>query len=578
MTAAAPAAGFAEAGVARSLLLHLLRDFTPIVAIGGGLHRGISDRAGVAVAGALETALAAEALSQPLLAKQAPEIAEALFACLAAMSSGGVLARAVGALPMQLLSADPRALDLRTTTHQFHGDLHAGVLRQRLGGWAEKGLQHGGTMVEFQLAGRDHCIDVEDNVVEVRVEREPSRVRLHQVSEIAAPGRFGLRRRAVGLVTYTYEIAADTPWLDVEVAFEPRPGVVPQRLRLLTACDGLSDSRAYRSIRVEGREVAPVPGVMTLQAGPLQEVSVSQPGVGGQTLTLRPERPERVVNCKLTVREDQAAHWLLLRHDPGAALRVREQRLLLDGPAAPRQRGRDFARARGRGIALHAAARWLRQRRRDDGQPGAAQQAALETLCADLREAMRREEGLPALEVGFLVQAELLLDLPPAEEALLALEQRERLNEALEQGCYGTPADQAAAILGLVAMGAVEALGRALIALRLGSHPVETDGRSAMAELAILRVAEGEHRAADAFSLVLLVRALRATTRARACGRIVLSPEVAARAARLERQYADLLVARLRVEGEGLAVADSPLGGRTAGAGQAAALGFAAGL
>jgi hypothetical protein len=164
------------------------------------------------------------------------------------------------------------------------------------------------------------------------------------------------------------------------------------------------------------------------------------------------------------------------------------------------------------------------------------------------------------------VVAEEVLGEPPSRDRLLALEQRESLGGGLERGLYGTAADQAAAIMGLAALGEAAALTRALAALGVVSVAVELQGRRAMAELpAVAGIA-----AEDTLSLALLLRALVAVALARGAGTLALDASTAARAARLEALYTSLLEARLHGDGDGL-------GGPASGVGQAATLAALAG-
>ena len=551
------------APVAASLLAHLLRDFTREIGQDGALLRGIAAEAGDPAAAAFETALVAEALAHPALRREAPALAAALMACLVAMEDGGALPRGIGLPPLNIISDDPQRLDIRTATHAFSGNLRQGVLHQRLRATPGPGVQHGGAMIEFRLWGRAHCLDVEDAITEARVIRAPGLVRLEQVSAIAAPGRFGGAPRPVGRLAYIYEISAGSPWLRVTVRFDPAPGVAPQRLRLITACDGISDGTPFTLAEVEGAAVALAPGMVELHEGAVASVALRQHRAGGLRLELRPGAPGAVVNAKLSVRPDGAAHWLVLRHTPDAGGTVTEERLLLDRDtpdAAAIRRGWDCGHARGQGIALLAAARCL-------GMAGVAG-AALSGFVARLLARLRAEPVLDALDAGFLVLAERALDEAPSLPRLLALERRAALADGLERGLYGDAPGQAAAIMALAELGEAIALARALAGLGVVSAPVTRDGQAAMAELP----AVGGAPVADTLSLALLLRALGSVARARGGGQLTLDPATAARAARLEALYANLLALRLRGEGDGIAAADDALGGPASGAGQAAAM------
>jgi hypothetical protein len=597
------------APVAALLLAHLLRDFACDIGHDGALLRGIAGEAGEAAAGAFESALAAEAMTHPALVRESPELAGELAACLMAMAEGGTLIRAMGRLPLMVASDDPERLDIRTATHEFFGNLRQGVLRQRMRGTSGPGIQHGGAMIEIRLWGRSHCLDVEDAIVEVQVTTTPGVVRLTQVSAIAAPGRFGGTPRAVGRLSYTYEIRAASPWLGVTARFDLAPGVAPRRLRLITACDGISDGGAFTEVRVDGVVADLTPGMVTLREGPVAAITLRQLGASSMRLEVRPVAPGDVMNAKLSVREDAAAHWLVLRHAPGsiaadrvatapsgarmtnwpadaamaidttkaeAAFSVAEERLLLDSDAAAlptSQRGRGLGQARGRSIALLAVARRLAHAEDTLAPMAAAERAALRGFVATLMAELHAAPALVALDAGFLVLAEQVLGEPPSRDRLLALEQRESLGGGLERGLYGTAADQAAAIMGLAALGEAAALTRALAALGVVSVAVELQGRRAMAELpAVAGIA-----AEDTLSLALLLRALVAVALARGAGTLALDASTAARAARLEALYTSLLEARLHGDGDGIAVADSALGGPASGVGQAATLAALAG-
>jgi len=567
------------APVAASLLAHLLRDFVCEVGWDGALLRGIADAPGGTAASAFETALAAEAMAQPALLRADPRLAGALTDCLLAMAAGGSLTRAIGRLPLVIASDDPEGLEIRTATHEFFGNLHKGVLHQRLRGGSGPGVQHGGAMIEFRLWGRQHCLDVEDAITEASIAREPGLVRLTQVSMIAAPGRFGGAPRPVGRLTYSYEIRAANASLGVTVRFDPAPGVAPDRLRLITACDAISDGGAFTKAEVDGNAIAISPGMVTLREGAVATLTLRQPSAFGLRLTLHPAEPGLVASAKLSVRADVAAHWLVLRHAPGperGVVLVAEERLLLDhdlpGPLAD-QRDRDLGLACGRGIALLALARRLAHDRDGIAAMPEGDRTALQRFASALLEELRAAPALEALDAGFLVLAELALGEPPSADRLLGLERRAALGEGLEQGLYGTAPDQAAAIMALAALGQADAVTRALAALGIVSAPVELAGRHAMAELPALAGAP----VGDALSLALLVRALAAVSLARGAGDLALAPATATRAVRLEALYAGLLDARLRGDGDGIAVADSALGGPASAAGQAAALGALAG-
>ncbi|MBR0657200.1 hypothetical protein [Plastoroseomonas arctica] len=565
------------APLAPALLAHLLRDFACAIGHDGTLHRGIAAAPGEATAGAFETALAAEALTHPALARTEPALAGALVECLRAMAAGGTLVRAIGKLPLVVVSDDPERLDIRTATHEFFGNLREGVLHQRMRDATGPGVKHGGAMIEFRLWGRAHCLDVEDAIVEARVDRAPGLVRLTQVSAIVAPGRFGGAPREVGRLSYTYEIRAASGWLGVTVRFEPAPGVAPRRLRLITACDGISDGESFTEAAVDGAPVPLAAGMVTLCEGTVAAVTLRQAGAAGLRLELRPAAGA-VVNAKLSVRPDAAAHWLVLRHGPeGAdAVTVAEERLLLDHEIAdPRadQRGRALGRARGRGVALLAVARRLALAEDGLAPVPEAERAALRGFAATLLAELRATPALAALDAGFLVLAERALGEASSPARLLALERREALGDGLERGLYGTALDQAAAIMALAELGEAGAVARALAALGIVTAPVALGGRRGMAELPAIAGMSAE----DAASLALLVRALACVARARGAGALVLDPTAAARATRLGSLYTGLLDARLRGDGDGLAVADSALGGPASGAGQAATLGALAG-
>ncbi len=551
------------APVAASLLAHLLRDFAREIGHDGALLHGIASKAADPAAATFETALVAEALAHPSLHHEASAFAAALMACLMAIEDGGTLPRGIGLPPLAIISDDPQRLDIRTATHAFSGNLRQGVLHQQLRDAAAPGVQHGGAMIEFRLWGRAHCLDVEDAITEARITRAPGLVRLEQVSAIAAPGRFGGAPRPVGRLTYIYEIDAGSPWLRVTVRFDPVPGVAPQRLRLITACDGISDGTPFSLAEVEGASVALAPGMVDLRAGAVASVALRQPGAGGLRLELRPGAPGGVVYAKLSVRPDGAAHWLVLRHAPDAGGTVTEARLLLDRDppdAAAFRRGWDCGRARGQGVALLAAARWL-------GMAGGGN-AALSGFVARLLARLRAEPALEALDAGFLVLAEHALGEAPSLPRLLALEQRTVLADGLERGLYGDAPGQAAAILALAELGEAEALAHALAGLGVVSAPVTLGGQTGMAELP----AVGGAPVADTLSLALLLRALGAVARARGGGHLTLDPATAARAARLEALYAGMLALRLRGEGDGIVASDGALGGPASGAGQAAAM------
>lgn len=505
-------------------------------------------------------AAAAEALAHPLLGG-----AEGAVDLLLSFQKDGPAPRALGPARVKVEDESPRSFDIRTPHHRFTGNLQRGEIEQRLHG--EDGppaILHGGNLVEFTWRGRKHCLDVEDAIAATGIEPLPGGVLLFHDSTIAGRGRFSRgATQDLARLRYAYELRADSPVVTLTVTLTTAPGVTLDRVRITTACDGMSDQRFATMVLGEGaaaqRSDSPAGDNITVQAGPVAGFGAVQarPAQQALSLAIRPIGPAPLLSVKASGPEPRRLHWLLARYaaarlGPGQALMAREERLVLRGLDAPLAvpRGADAARAAPAGaialaLATHAALA--------NGARGAALRAAalraLAALALDGAAPADLAQGLMAADALRPGGDAALVARAAAIEAALVAAQRDSGVFRDAGDAPATVGDHAAALLALArrARPPEQALRRGIAALGLTTlaGPIDT--------LALR--GEGDPTATGTEDLARLLRALRAVQAARAAGAVALPEDAARRLAFLAATAMTLLQGRIRPEGEVLVVA-----------------------
>ncbi len=502
-------------------------------------------------------AAAAEALAHPLLGG-----AEGAVDLLLSFQGEGPAPRALGAARVKVEDEMPRAFDIRTPHHRFSGNLQRGEIEQRLHG--EDGppaILHGGNLVEFTWRGRKHCLDVEDAIVASGIEPTPGGVLLFHESTVAGRGRFSRGApRELARLRYAYELRADSPAVTLTVTLTPVPGITLERVRITTACDGMSDQR-FATLALGAQRIdSPAGDNITVQDGPVERFGALQgrPAQQALSLAIRPLGPAPLLSVKASGPEPRRLHWLLTRYaaarlGPGDSLVAREERLVLRGLAAPLAvaRGVDAASTAPAGVMALALATQAGVAR---GPRGALlREAALRALAAfdadgatpsDLAQALmaadtlRQGGGYAALDAR-----------AAAIEAALLATQRDSGVFRNVGDAPATVADHAAALVALArrASPPEQELRRGVAALALATLPGPIDTLA-------LR-GEGDPAAVTTEELARLLRALRAVQAARAAGALALPEEAARRVAFLAATATTLLQGRIRPEGEVLVVA-----------------------
>lgn len=505
-------------------------------------------------------AAAAEALAHPLLGG-----AEGALDLLLSFQGAGRAPQALGPARVTVEDETPRSFDIRTPHHRFTGNLKRGEIEQRLHG--EDGppaILHGGNLVEFTWRGRKHCLDVEDAITTTGIEPVPGGVLLFHESIVGGRGRFSrAASQDLARLRYAYEVRADSPVVTLTVTLTTAPGITLDRVRITTACDGMSDQRFATLVLGEGAEArhsdSPAGDNITVQDGPVACFGALQgrPARQALALSIRPCGPAPLLSVKASGPEPRRLHWLLARYaearlGPGQALVAREERLVLRGLDAPLAvpRGADAASAAPAGaialaLATHAALA--------NGPRGAAlRAAALHALGAfepdgatpaDLAQALMAAD---ALRQG--AGDPSLASRAAAIEAALVATQR-------ESGVFRDAGDAPATVGGHAA---------ALLALARRGRPPEQPLRRGIAALGLATLAgpidtlalrgEGDPAATGTEDLARLLRALRAVQAARAAGAMALPEDAARRLAFLAATAMTLLQGRIRPEGEVLVV------------------------
>ncbi|WP_230168860.1 hypothetical protein, partial [Roseomonas sp. CECT 9278] len=300
-------------------------------------------------------AAAAEALAHPLLGG-----AEGALDLLLSFQGEGRAPRALGPARVTVEDEAPQAFDIRTPHHRFTGNLRRGEIAQRLHG--EDGppaILHGGNLVEFTWRGRKHCLDVEDAIDTVGITPQPGGVVLFHESLVVGRGRFARgAARQLARLRYAYDLRADSPVVTLTVTLTTLPGIVLDRVRITTACDGMSDQGFAMLELGDGAEArridSPAGSNVTVQDGPVAAFGAVQGCAAQQALSLaiRPVGAAPLLSVKASGTEPRRLHWLLARYatarlGAGQALVAREDRLVLRGLAAPLAvpRGADAASA-----------------------------------------------------------------------------------------------------------------------------------------------------------------------------------------------------------------------------------------
>jgi hypothetical protein len=521
-------------------------------------------------------AAAAEALAHPLLGG-----AEGATDLLLSFAMAGPAPRALGPARVMVEDETPRAFDIRTPHHRFTGNLLRGEIEQRLHG--EDGppaILHAGNLVEFTFRGRKHCLDVEDAIVAAGIEPRPGGVVLFHESLLLARGRFTRGRgQEVARLRYAYELRAETPAVMLEVTLAPLPGIVLERVRVTTACDGMTDQGFATLVLGEGaaarRIDSPAGDNVTVQDGPVPAYGARQGSVAqALSLTIRPGGPAPLLSLKASGREARRLHWLLARYAAprlagGQALAAREERMVLRGLDAPLAvpRGADAASIAPAGaVALALAAQIAGA---TPVRATALRMAAARVLAGVATEGVAPGDLAQALMAAQAMarnggDADAAARSVALEAALLATQRGSGVFRTAE--APASLGDHALALLALARRPAppAEPLRRGLGALALATldGPVDTLG---------LR-GEGNPAAAATEELARLLRALRAVQAARAAGTLPLPEDEARRLAFLAATALTLLQGRIRPEGEVLAVSGGAPGSPPTLGAQAAAL------
>jgi hypothetical protein len=352
------------------------------VAIGGTVHRALAQAAGSSFFAAEANARAAELLLLPGLRERHLDLSDALLDFLVAMADAPVPCRRAAAGRVALTRADPRDFEAVTPFFRLSGDLGRGVLRQSPRGAARPDVLHTGNLVEFGIAGRQACVDVEDAITEQDATWEGDRLVLRHLSTIRGRGGLLARREMeAGRLECRYEIAPDSPLLHLVVTFTATHRL--GRVRVTTALDALDESglgataaRLREGIGWRGAAPPAEPGAADWGGDvPVSHLALGPEGwpQGAWTLHLRPADPARIMRVTAQAARGGALRWLLLRHGPmalkpGESVTVRETRLLariadprraaaaMEAGLWPEMAGLDLDPAPPSGAALHAAA------------------------------------------------------------------------------------------------------------------------------------------------------------------------------------------------------------------------------
>ena len=261
-------------------------------------------------------AAAAEALAHPMLGG-----AEGALDLLLSLAAGGRAPRTIGPARLAVEDETPRSFRIATPHHRFEGNLLRGEVRQFLPG--EDGppaLLHSGNLVEFTWRGRKHCLDVEDAIASAAVEPAEHGVRLVHEGTVAGRGRFS-RGAATDLarLRYAYEIRADSPAVMLTVTLTPLPGITLDRVRVTTACDGMSQggSGGYGTLVFgEGgsaqRIASPAGDNVTLHEGPVAAFGARQDRAAARalSLTIRPCGPAPLLSKERWKVIRRVSRWL----------------------------------------------------------------------------------------------------------------------------------------------------------------------------------------------------------------------------------------------------------------------------
>lgn len=575
------------------------------VTLGGARHQALAEGEAPedeALCSAAANARAAELLALPFARAAAPALAEAVLDFALAMERAPAPLAAGAETGLEIRRDDPRDFEILTRFHRFTGDLGAGMVRQELRGsaWRQAGaprqpVLHSGNLMQFRIGRHRATVDVEDNTDQFSLERQGAAVVLtHSAPARGKAGLFFPREVAAGRVTYRYEIAADSPWLRLTVAFHASHAL--KRLRLTTALDALDESGlefAAGRLRLDDgwTDVAPLPepGLAVWSAGAkLPQLSLGQAGwpAAGPTVHLRPADPARVLDTKLVSTRRALAHWLVLRHGPfdlaaGAEATVGEARLLAQGlppEAVADGHGAGIARAEPAVLGAVGAtlllARDLPAERRG-------------TLLAWLRPRLAELPGAPAETLALahgLLAAEAMHRIGEGDAATLSLLVGRLLARQTPEGAFRA-AEDAAPLLAPHALatralaraaGLVEAprlpgaVAAALEAMRPGQVPALVDGREERQEGIALRGAAPVNPDDHAESVSLVARAVGAALLAAESGALPLPPAARDQAEELRLAAIALLRPLVSPRGAHLAVAATPLGGPATTIAQAA--------
>lgn len=531
-------------------------------------------------------AAAAEALAHPLLGG-----AEGAVDLLLSLVAAGRVPRSLGPARITVEDETPRSFRIATPHHRFEGNLLRGEIRQFLPG--EDGppaLLHSGNLVEFTWRGRKHCLDVEESITTAAIEPTDHGVRLVHEGMVAGQGRFS-RGAATDLarLRYAYEIRADSPAITLTVTLAPLPGVTLDRVRVTTACDGMSAGEGvdYGTLVFgEGEAARRVPSPngenVTLHEGPVVAYGARQDRAAPRalSLTIRPCGPAPLLSVKASGPAERRLHWLLTRYAAerlaaGATLEAREDRVLLRGLAAPlvAPRGAEASTAAPiAAVALALATHALLA----PGERGAAlRDGASRALIAfdaegaaptDLAQAMMAAEALHRI-TG---EATLVPRMEALAAALIAA-QRDAGVFREAGAARGSVADHATALLALARRQGLAPTDAQAEAIRRGVAAIGLATVDGPLDVLALR-GQGNPPAAATEDLARLLRTLRAVQAARAARRLAMPEEEARRLAFLAETATTLLQARIRPEGDALVVAAGAPGTASSLAAQAAAL------
>jgi hypothetical protein len=294
-----------------------------------------------------DSAKVAELFAVPQLRNAYPALADAALDHVLRLSPDRIIQRRSALPDLKLVDANPEAFSAYNSFFKLTGNLKAGIVRPSIrfnDNRSRFTAVYGGNVLRFRYRGRRQAVDVEDAIVDWRIEELPDRIVFTHTSAITARPLIGSPRHVCNL-TYRYSLWKARPVIELEARISTLSRVALYGVQLSSGFDQLTAGGRFDAaiIGITGRyqQYAPPASdrMEQLRAGPADYLSISELGSSADNalaIHVRFRNGAEIGDIISEGTQPSGFHWIYPRYalgrvGPGETRTIVEDRLLTGG-------------------------------------------------------------------------------------------------------------------------------------------------------------------------------------------------------------------------------------------------------